>query len=77
MRISNARAYENQEYERVRAIPLTKIHGKPTQLTRMEMHKECEEISATADVSYNWAGDHGLLAEFTPTGQYLEDTELD
>ena len=73
-RISNARSYETAEYERVKAMPLTKVHGKPTRQARVLMHEECMETSATADVSYEWAEEHGLLAEFTPADTYADDT---
>ena len=55
---------------------MTKVHGKPTRLTRMGMHKKCKEISATADISYEWVDNHGLLVDLASPGQYLENTKL-
>ena len=49
------------------------VHTRPTGLPP---NTEYEEISVTADISYKWTGDHGLLAELTPSAQYHKETEL-
>jgi hypothetical protein len=41
--------------------PFTRIQGTPTWLQKMQLITEMEEIAMGCDVSYPWAGYHGLL----------------
>ena len=49
-------------YAAARAERLTRIHGKPTWMTKERMKKELAIIAMKHGVSYVWAGENGLIA---------------
>jgi hypothetical protein len=65
---------ENSTYEKVIAEPYTRIQGKPTWLQTTQLIAELEAQAMMFDVSYDWAGDNGLLAVIEGAAKYLART---
>jgi hypothetical protein len=65
---------ENSTYEKVIAEPYTRIQGKPTWLQTTQLVAELEAQAMMCDVSYDWAGDNGLLAVIEGAAKYLART---
>ncbi len=68
---------ETSTYDRVRANPLTRIHGKPTWRQAQKLKDECKERVLDCQVTYDWAdGQYGLLAMIIGDARYLALTGL-
>jgi hypothetical protein len=68
------KALEKAAYQQVRDSPFTRVQGLPTWLQKQNLVKEMQAAGVDATVSYEWAGDHGLLAEIDGAEKYLADT---
>ena len=68
-------ALDKEVYDTIRAKPFTKIPSKPTWAQKELMLEEASQIALDCNVSYDWAGDYGLLAEIEGATQYLTTTE--
>lgn len=64
---------EKQIYEEIRASPFTRIHGKPTWRAKEKLVREARERAIKQRVSYDWAGQYGLLAEIIGAARYAAD----
>ena len=64
---------ERQVYEDIRAMPFTRIHGRPTWRTKEKLMKEAKRPALNQRVSYDWAGQFGLLAEIIGAARYALD----
>ena len=62
---------EKNVYEQVRASPFTVINGEPSWRDAKVLVQEARESSMGVTVSYDWAGNYGLLAEIEGAAQYL------
>ena len=74
MKVSTALSASRAVIEAIRSQPFTRIHGKPTRKARNRLYEEACELANQFDVPYEWAGDHGLLAEVTGAAEYLRLT---
>ena len=74
MKVSTALSASRAVIEAIRSQPFTRIHGKPTRKARNRLYEEAYELANQFDVPYEWAGDHGLLAEVTGAAEYLRLT---
>ena len=54
---------EKQTYEEIRAKPFKRIHGLPSWRAKEQLVKDCRGPALACRVSYDWAGNYGLLAE--------------
>ena len=54
--------------------PFTRVPGLPTWEQGQKFLEECEELAMAMDVTYSWAGDHGLLAEIYGYQKYFQVT---
>ena len=57
--------------------PFTRVAGLPTWEQTQTFLKEFENIAMAIDISYDWAGDHGLLAELYGYQKYFTLTGID
>ena len=64
---------EKQIYEEIKASPFTRIHGKPTWRAKEKLVREARERAIKQRVSYDWAGQYGLLAEIIGAARYAAD----
>ena len=67
---------EDTVYKLVRDQPFTRIQGKPTWT---EVKKVCQDLSDLAlevEVSYDWAGEYGLLGVIMGAVKYHSETGL-
>ena len=62
---------EKNVYEQVRASPFTVINGEPSWRDAKILVQEAREAAMGVSVSYDWAGNYGLLAEIEGAAQYL------
>ena len=67
---------ERQVYEDVRAHPFTRIHGRPTWRSKEKLLKEAKGPALKLRVSYDWAGQYGLLADIIGAARYALDGPL-
>ena len=58
----------------IRAMTLTRIHGKPSWHQLEKMKLECETTVLDCTVKYGWSGQYGLLAEIQEAARYLATT---
>ena len=65
---------ETSTFIRIRAMTLTRIHGKPSWHQLKKMILECKTTALDCTVEYGWSGQFGLLAEIQEPERYLETT---
>ena len=53
---------QKQVYDDIKATPFTRIHGRPTWQTKEKLLKEAKGPAPKQQVSYDWAGQYGVLA---------------
>ena len=51
--------------------PLTRILGQPTRTQRDKLVEEISNLTIECNVTYEWAGDYGLLVEIMGNGAFL------
>jgi hypothetical protein len=81
---STARSVETPAYDNIRAIPFTRIHGRPTQSNyEILKHKAATLASEVEDITYAWSRDaatgdeYGLLAKILGFDEYDHQTGID
>ena len=62
---------EKEVYDTIRDKQITKIPSKPTWAQKELMLEEASQIALVCNVSYDWAGNYGLLAKIKGTTQYI------
>ena len=62
-------------HQSVRANKFTKVNGQPTWQQWRNWCEEAEDEAITVHVSYEWAGDHGLLARLIVNHAYKNETD--
>ena len=63
------------EYDRIRAKPFTRIHGRPTRNGVDRLASEAGDATLETQIpGFDWAEEHGLLAEVVGIQQYLAKT---
>ena len=63
------------EYDRIRAKPFTRIHGRPTRNGVDRLASEAgDAVLETQIPGFDWAGEHGLLAEVVGDALYTDKT---
>ena len=67
---------EKQVYEDIRAEPYTRIPGRPSWRAKEGLAKEARNHALRHRVSYDWAGQYGLLAEIIGAARYAADNPL-
>ena len=67
---------ESTTYDSVRQKTLSRIHGKPSWRQKEDLIQEAGDIALECDVSYDWAGDYGLLAVISGPTRYLAQATL-
>ena len=77
MKVSTAMSAQKAVYDAIRAKPFTRVHGRPTRKSYDRLLEEACELASAFDVPYEWAGDHGLLAEVLGAEAYLRVTGKD
>ena len=65
---------KDQVRANVFAKPFTRIPGKPTWEDKEKLIQEAEILALDLGVSYDWAGEYGLLAEVQGAAKYLVTT---
>ena len=63
-----------ETHDYVVSRPFTVVPGLPTWEQGQKFLEECEDLSMAMDVTYDWAGDHGLLAEIYGYQKYFQLT---
>ena len=63
-----------ETHDYVVSRPFTSVPGLPTWEQGQKFLKECKELAMAMDVTYDWAGDHGLLAEIYGCQKYFQLT---
>ena len=63
-----------ETHDYVVSRPFTVVQGLPTWEQGQKFLEECEELAMAMDVTYDWAGDHGLLAEIYGYQKYFQLT---
>lgn len=72
--IASNHSLEKAIFDAIRARPFTKIAGrKPTWRQAENLIKEMQEAGLSCDVTYDWAGEFGLLAEIVGAAKYALD----
>jgi hypothetical protein len=81
---STTRAAETTAFENVRAVPFTRIHGRPTRSAyKILKHKATTLTSKVDDITYAWSRDvvtgdkYGFLAEILGLNEYDHQTGID
>ena len=74
MAVTSYHDLETSTFTRMRAMTLTRIHGKPSWHQLVKMIKECKTTALGCTVEYGWSGQFGLLAEIQELEQYLATT---
>ena len=79
---STAKQAETTALESVRAIPFTRVHGRPTRRNYETLKEETSALaSKVEDITYAWSknatDNYGLLADILGTDKYNELTEMD
>ena len=54
---------EKQVYDNIGTTPFTRIHGRPTWRANEKLLKEAKGPALKQRVSYDWAGQYGVLAD--------------
>ena len=63
MTVTKAQA-QKAEYDRIRAKPFTRVHGRPNRNNLDWLVQETSELLIETRIpGFSWAGEHGLLAE--------------
>ena len=62
---------EKAAFNAVCKCPLTRILGQPTRTQRDKLVEEISNLALECNVTYEWAGDYGLLVEIMGNGAYL------
>ena len=80
---SSAKSAETASYEAVRAVPFTRIHGRPTRHDYENLKKEASDLAGKVDnITFDWCRDpatgdeYGLLAEIIGDIEYTHLTNL-
>ena len=63
-----------ETHDYVVSRPFTRVPGLPTWEQGQKFLEECEELAMAMDATYDWAGDHGLLAEIYGYQKYFQLT---
>ena len=72
--IASNHTLEKATFDAIRARPFTKIAGrKPTWRQAENLIKEMKDAALSCDVTYDWAGEFGLLAEIVGAAKYATD----
>jgi hypothetical protein len=81
---STVRAAETTAFENVRAVPFTRIHGRPTWSNyKILKHKAATLASKVDDITYAWSCDavtgdeYGLFAKILGLNKYDHQTGID
>ena len=70
----NYEAMQKDTYDTVVGRPFTRIPGLPTWEQKETFLEEAQESAMEMVVSYDWAGDHGLLPEVIGSIKFLSLT---
>ena len=62
---------EKATFDAAHECPLTRILGLPTRMQQDKLVKEISNLTLECNVTYEWAGNYGLLAEIMGNGAYL------
>ena len=80
---SSAKAAETTSYDGVRAIPFTRIHGRPTRQDYELLKKEASDLASKVEnITFTWSRDtatgeeYGLRAEIIGDVEYTHLTNL-
>ena len=65
---------QKETHDYVVSRPFTRVPGLPTWEQVQMFLKECEDTAMAMDVSYDWAGDHGILAKLYGYQKYFNLT---
>ena len=78
---SSAKTAETASYDAVRAVPFTRIHGRPTRHSYETLKKEASDLASEVDnLTFAWCRDpvtgeeYGLLAEIIGDAEYTHLT---
>jgi hypothetical protein len=63
MRVSTTMSAQKAVYDVICTKPFTRVHVRPMRKSYDRLLEEACELASGFDVPYEWAGDHGLLAE--------------
>ena len=64
---------EETAYQKVRAKPLTRIHGRPKWLQVRRMSREMRKQAIKYRVTYPWSSNFGLTAVVVGAARYAAD----
>ena len=80
---SSAKSAETASYEAVRAVPFTRLHGRPTRHDYETLKKEASDLASEVDnLTFDWCRNpatgegYGLLAEIIGEDEYDHLTNL-
>ena len=74
MTVTSYHDLETSTFTRMRAMTLTRIHGKPSWHQLEKMILECKTTALDCTVEYEWLGQYGLLAEIQKAARYVGTT---
>ena len=64
---------EKQVYDDIRSTLFMRIHGRPTWRAKVKLLKEAKRPALKQRVSYDWAGQYGIVAEIIGAARYVLD----
>ena len=64
---------EKAAYQQMWDSPFTRVQGLASWLQKHNLVKKMQVADVDANMSYTWAGDHGLLADIDGAAKYLSN----